>query len=457
MKSALFTSFSLAASVAAQSVITRDVAVIGGGAAGTFTAIRLQQMGFSVACIEKSYRLGGHVDTYRNPTNHSQFVDYGVQIFTNETVVHDYFGHFNISLKTVNAASSFGSTNYYNFIDGSALNTSSIMSGDLVGAFTRYVQILNKYSYINGEWNLPNPVPEDLLLPWGEFVIKHNLTAMATVVYQFNAGQGNILAQPALYVIRQLSLPQIQGIASGFLVNPLGNQELYDRALTELGSSAFLNSTVTSVIRSDDGVEVCFDTDQGHITVKAKKLVIAIPPKAANLQFLDLSDDESLLFGQFNNSYYWDALLSNTGLPKNTLYFNLNPDAPLNVPAQPVLLQTGATAVDGITGAYYASAQDMTDDAVRADILATFRRLQAGLGIQVSSPLEIVALNNHSPYTLTVTPQAIRDGFYNKLKKLQGQHNTFFTGAMWANDASGEIWDFTEKKILPRVQAALAA
>lgn len=59
MKSALFTALSLAASVTAQTVITRDVAIIGGGSAGTYTATRLRQMGFSVALIEKEKELGG--------------------------------------------------------------------------------------------------------------------------------------------------------------------------------------------------------------------------------------------------------------------------------------------------------------------------------------------------------------------------------------------------------------
>ena len=40
-------------------VLQRDVCVIGGGASGTYAAVRLQQMGKSVALIEKQSRLGG--------------------------------------------------------------------------------------------------------------------------------------------------------------------------------------------------------------------------------------------------------------------------------------------------------------------------------------------------------------------------------------------------------------
>lgn len=48
-------------------IITRDVCVIGGGSAGTYAAIRLRLMNQSVAVVEKSGRLGGHTETYRDP------------------------------------------------------------------------------------------------------------------------------------------------------------------------------------------------------------------------------------------------------------------------------------------------------------------------------------------------------------------------------------------------------
>lgn len=37
----------------------KEVCVIGGGASGTYAAVRLQQMGVSVALVEKEGKLGG--------------------------------------------------------------------------------------------------------------------------------------------------------------------------------------------------------------------------------------------------------------------------------------------------------------------------------------------------------------------------------------------------------------
>ena len=45
-------------------IIERDVAIIGGGSAGTYTAVRLRDMEKSVVVIEKDIVLGGHTDTY---------------------------------------------------------------------------------------------------------------------------------------------------------------------------------------------------------------------------------------------------------------------------------------------------------------------------------------------------------------------------------------------------------
>ena len=50
-----------------QDIITRDVAVIGGGAGGTYSAISLKDKGKSVIVIEKQGRLGGHTETYYDP------------------------------------------------------------------------------------------------------------------------------------------------------------------------------------------------------------------------------------------------------------------------------------------------------------------------------------------------------------------------------------------------------
>ena len=57
--------------------IERDVAIIGGGSAGTYAAIALKDRQKSVIVIEKENILGGHTDTYIDKNN-GKHVNVGV-------------------------------------------------------------------------------------------------------------------------------------------------------------------------------------------------------------------------------------------------------------------------------------------------------------------------------------------------------------------------------------------
>ncbi|KAL6231725.1 hypothetical protein BDW75DRAFT_219509 [Aspergillus navahoensis] len=76
-------------------IIKRDVAAIGGGSAGTYSAISLKDKGTSVILVEKKGRLGGHAEAYIDPATGTP-VDMGALVFHNITVVKDYFKRFDI-------------------------------------------------------------------------------------------------------------------------------------------------------------------------------------------------------------------------------------------------------------------------------------------------------------------------------------------------------------------------
>lgn len=80
------------ANYASDDIITRDVAVIGGGVTGTYGAINLQIAGKSVVLIEKEGVLGGHTNTYIDPVTNIS-VDYGVQAFWNSMFPGHFQGH----------------------------------------------------------------------------------------------------------------------------------------------------------------------------------------------------------------------------------------------------------------------------------------------------------------------------------------------------------------------------
>jgi NADPH-dependent 2,4-dienoyl-CoA reductase/sulfur reductase-like enzyme len=66
-----------------------DVCIIGGGATGTYSAVQLIDAGKSVAVVERSGRLGGHCETYRDPDT-GEFEDYGVVVYHDIPAVTDF-------------------------------------------------------------------------------------------------------------------------------------------------------------------------------------------------------------------------------------------------------------------------------------------------------------------------------------------------------------------------------
>lgn len=153
--------------------------MIGGGLAGTYAAIRLRLVNQSVAVIEKSGRLGGHTETYHDPETNIP-VDYGVLVFDNLTVVTEYFGRFGIPLTTVGSGGGGdGQSQRIDFCSGQPVDGPS---GNVTEAMARYAEQLLKYPFLSVGFDLPDPVPDDLLLPFGDFVEKYDLGAAVDAI-----------------------------------------------------------------------------------------------------------------------------------------------------------------------------------------------------------------------------------------------------------------------------------
>jgi phytoene dehydrogenase-like protein len=88
----LFAGFAARSSTedAGSQVVEREVCVIGGGSAGTYAAVRLQQLGKTVAVVERQDPLGGHVHTYQSAQTGETF-EYGVVVYGKISVAKDYF------------------------------------------------------------------------------------------------------------------------------------------------------------------------------------------------------------------------------------------------------------------------------------------------------------------------------------------------------------------------------
>jgi len=439
-------------------LITSDFVIIGGGSSGTYAAIRLRENGKTVTLIEREAVLGGHVNTYHDPVT-GETLDYGVISFDNISVVKNYFEYFDVPLGPVGDLYAPTNFSYYaNFATATPLSGSPFPSDNASGAaLVAYEDQLAKYPFLANGFNLPTPIPADLLLTWGDFLEKYQLEGLSYTAFTVLEGIGNILAQPTLYVMKYLALSTVENLLTGDFLTTVhhNNHELYDKALIELGSSALVSSNVTSVIRDSDSVEVTVSTPAGPKLVKASQLLIAIQPKLESLSFLDLNVEERYLFGKFNNSYYWDALIRNPGLPASTCVNNANPAAALALPEMPGIYGICASVLPNIFSVYYTSPYALSNDYVKNDILTTTAKLVKAFGFPpVNGTPELVGFNDHRPFELTVSTEDIVGGFYDKVNALQGKRNTWYTGATWQLHDSSLIWNWTEYTLLPKMLAS---
>lgn len=266
---------------------------------------------------------------------------------------------------------------------------------------------------------------------------------MVPFAWGFAQGIGDLLGMPTVYVMKYLGLSSLQDLSTGFLVTALhDNSLLYLSAQSILGSSVLYNSAILSVERNNNGVQVVIQQGPKLTLIKSSQLVVAIPPTLDNLKPFDTTHEENRVFKQFKHTEYFTALLRNTGIPPNTSLTNLSPGAPFDLPSPPFLYNIGQTGVPGLVSATYISTTATTGNTIPDTIIDQIKKLQ----IPGKGPSEPVFADssNHRPFELSVSSEAIKNGFYRDLYRLQGKERTWWTGAAWHAHDSSLIWRFTE-------------
>ncbi|KAL0253292.1 hypothetical protein SLS55_010264 [Diplodia seriata] len=331
-----------------EDVIERDVVILGGGAAGAYAAVRLRDAGKSVVVIEREDHLGGHVNTYSAPE--SPFaLDYGVIAYLELPGVADFFKRFDIDLFP--APDPGFSKKYIDFTTGRALTSGNPITA---AANPRAVQAaLSTYGqlaalYLNHTFPslaaLPTgaALPADLALPFGDFVAKYNLQAALPTIWGFVSFTGDVLRESTAYVLNQFGAVHLNATANAGLLmtGTLNNSVLYDRIAAHLGPDDVLYgaTAVRAVERTADAVALVVDGDDGcEKLVKAKKLLVTIPPLASTLAPIfggPAADEEELdVFSRWTYRSGYVGVLNGTGLPDGVEVVNASPsNASLSLP-----------------------------------------------------------------------------------------------------------------------------
>jgi hypothetical protein len=432
-------------------IISTDVVILGGGASGTFGAIQLTDMGKSVVVVERNGYLGGHTKTYTDPASGNK-TEMGVVAWYTLPIVNNFFKRLGVELNKTDVARA-GTTPLttipVDFRTGKALE--SVFAGNVTEGMVNYVTQLAKYPYLEDSYDIPKPIPEDFLIPFGEFVKKYKVEGATQTLNIFGNGMANFLDQTTLYVFKLVSMATIKALQENTFQATLlhNNQALYENALKILGSKALTSSTIISVDRSLPSiVKVQVLTPAGKKLIIAKRLLSSIPPKLENLRGWDLDSNERGLFAKFQNTGYYTAIIKNTGIPDGIEARNFGADTPYNVPFLPGPYFVQGTDTKGLFTVKYCSPCEIGDTAAKANIIAAVERLKTGGAVATATTPEFVEFHSHSPFSVTVSVDAIKGGFYKKLYALQGQKNTWWTGAAFHTNDASKVWEFTQR-LLP--------
>ena len=442
-------------------VLERDVCIIGGGASGTYAAVRLADEGYPVAVIEKEDHLGGHTVTYTDPDTGTP-LNMGVVVFHDTHVVRDYFGRLGVGLQ--DEVPWGGVSEYYDFSTGDAVPGYEPPDQETLGAaLEKYGRIVGeRYPNISLAYDLPDPVPEELVGPYGDFIENHGLEAIVKLVERLSNANGNLWERPALYGIKVLSPMLIEAFSRGFINAASGDiRDLFRAAEEVLGDDNVLRSSrVRKVKRTRRGVTVAVDGPEGRVTVKAKKLLVAIPPTTDILEAtgIDLTTCESRLLGQFRGLLYGSAVLTHPGMDASVAPVNVGADIPYNLASLPGTYTYSTEPGTSKVKTYYGGTEDdvgMTEGEIKDLIRGELDNLQRK-GVVGEGSAEFSFFANHSPLHVHVSPEVVSRGFYRELYELEGETNTFWTGATFVDHDSALIWAWSEEYLLPRIMESLS-
>ncbi|PWY67118.1 FAD dependent oxidoreductase [Aspergillus sclerotioniger CBS 115572] len=432
-------------------VIRRDVCIIGGGAAGTYAAMSLRQLNQSVVVVEKTGRLGGHTITYIDPATGTP-VDFGVTLFEDSPETVDFFTQFDVPVtKAMHHGDRIARIDF---------QTGEIVEpypGNITDALERYGEILQQYPYLAAGWSLPDEVPEDLVMPFGQFVEKYDLGAAVELISIYSQGGRHWLNHPTVYMMKSVSLAMLDAFETGFLCTARHNNgEVFDAALDELGEDVLLHSVVVNASRSHDETHLLtVQSSDGEITIiEADATIVAVPPRRQVLAGLDVDETESQLFDQFLHGHYYAGLVRVDGYPKGLQIVNRGANTAYTLPSLPCTFGINPTAVADIVMVSYGSEKAMTEEDVKAAITEDLLGLNDA-GYDLSDP-ELVAFADHSPFQMSVSSEAIEAGFHQDLNHLQGYRNTYYIGGTYEHPWSSAIWRGVDQLLPSIIEGALA-
>ncbi|KAG6361400.1 hypothetical protein INS49_009627 [Diaporthe citri] len=292
----------------------------------------VQTSGLLAALAASDSSNGGAVDSFTDPTTGKTY-DIGVGDFADYGNATGFFARFNIPITTPSEASSSTPPRRIDFSTGQVLtNYTAPSTADVHAALQRYATVAEQYEdiLVPGYWNFPDAsdIPEDLLLNFGAFVEKYNISAALPTIFQIAGAMGRIVDKEVLPVMRAFpaqTARTILGTQKRYVTVSGRNQDIYDAVAEFLGDKVYYSTQAISSVRSDAGVAVTVqDVNTGVQTIiQAKNLVLGIAPDSSKFSIFDLDDQELGVFSKLQYTRQHVFVASSPSLETNTSLANL--------------------------------------------------------------------------------------------------------------------------------------
>ncbi|KAK4101155.1 FAD/NAD(P)-binding domain-containing protein [Parathielavia hyrcaniae] len=451
-------------------VITRDVAIIGGGASGAYAAVKLKEdFNKTIVLVEKANRLGGHINTYEDSKT-GNWYDFGVQTWNDYGPATAFFERMGVPVSTPGRAVLV--SRYADFTTGATVNFMPPANADRVAALSRFLNATAPYEqyFLPGYWNWParDSIPEDLLLPFSDFVDKYDIRDAVHQVFQVTGmGVGDMSEALTLYVLGAFGPPMMRaflGQGASFTPDTRRNIALYEAIQARLGADVLLSTVVTASVRTSLGHVLYTKTADGKARIiVARKLLMAIEPIAANMAPFSLDLTEQSVLSRFKFSTVQAGLVAHPSLPINGTVINTPaasaPNNYLALPKPDFVVRFDYMGGSDLFRVMVVGAGAVTAERARDMVRQDLARLMGAgtLPAVTANPaaaaeLEFRAWVNHGAMHMHASADELREGFIQKLYALQGRRGTWWTGGAFSVQFQSILWAYDDV-LLPKMLA----
>lgn len=340
-------------------------------------------------------------------------------------------------------------------------------AADRTGGLKRFLEAAEPYEsmLLPGYWDFPAPedIPDDLMLPFGEFATKYGFEAALPQMFQIPGPVPDFVNALTLHVMQVFGAPMaraLTGDAPTFTPTEHDNTELYRRIGTLLGDDVLYLSEVMGAERGDEGATLTVrDSGGEEIIVKADRLLVAFEPTMGAMEPFDLDEGEFTVFKKWEDTKVFAGIVRHPSLPSNISLVNTVPEAApgnyLAFPESPILARFDHMGSD-LFRVFIVTDGDLGVDGAQKLVRDSLAHLIETGTVEDGDieDLNFAAFVDHGPMHLRARAEEISAGFIQELYALQGRRSTWYTGAAWSVQYTTLLWEFNDI-LLPKLLESL--